>query len=306
MTVETSSSVFIPQVLAPLVEAGFAETPVLLGSGAVTTDLTMPYGSESFMMTVNIPYVTAPNAWTVYSGTDAGTLSTVTVGIGNAAGNSAVPETSTVDRAGIMIDFNTIVRNNPLDPYGQARKQMLAGWGQAMEDKLITVASDSTGWSSYTLDVSAAADPTLSVQVVVSGAQQLGSEGFRDPFVLGMVHSAVMASMLNRTNALGQPWMVEKTTLTMPDGSIIYRLLPFGTLLYCSDKIAPSGGVYTSVFCRKNSLALWVNPNLSARSVQVPSTDSQIDGLNSYFAAHRYKRVSGKSKPGVILIKHKI
>lgn len=305
MTITTSALQFNPQVLAAAVSAGFANTPVLLGSGAVVMDTAMPYGNEYLGLSVNIPYFSLPNAWTVLNDGDA--LTPVTVTAGNAAGDSTTPESETVQRAGIAIDFTTWAKKNPLDPYGEARKQMLLGWAQAMEDELVTKAKRNTAneWDSYTLDITSNADKLLNHDAVVDGAALLGSEGFRDRFVLGMIHSHTMATLYKRKDATGKPWLVEVPNANMPDGSQIYRLAPFGTLLYVSDKIGPSGGTYQSIFCRANSLALWVNPNLSARSVQSPTTDSQIDGLNTYFVAHRYKRLMNRAKPGVVIIKHK-
>src|SRR5512135_982013 len=156
MTIETSSVVFNPQVLARTVSAGFANVPILFGSGAVAMDTAMPYGNEYLGTTITVPYFTLPNSWSVVS--DGSALTPVTTGIGNAAGNSTTPETATVKRAGIVIDFTTWAKANPLDPYGEARRMMLLGWAQAMEDELVTQASDNTAgvWNSYISDISTA------------------------------------------------------------------------------------------------------------------------------------------------------
>lgn len=305
MTTTSSSLLFNPEVLAKAVAGGFANIPIFFGSGAVTMDTAMPYGNEYLGTAVKIPYFSLPNAWTVLA--DASPLTPVTVTIGNAAGNSTTPESETVLRAGIAIDFTTWAKANPLDPYGEARRQMLLGWAQVMESQLITKAIDNSGsvWASYIEDVSTSADPYLSHDAVVSGAQLLGSEGFNDPFVFGAVHSHVLATMWNRKDATGKPWLIENKNEKTPGGAQIYRMAPFGTPILATDLLTPSGGVYTSVFMRAGSMALWVNPNLSARSVQSPTTDSQIDGLNCYFTAHRYKRLQQRAKPGVVLITSK-
>lgn len=303
MTIEQSALNFNPQVLARAVSAGFAEVPILFGSGAVVMDTAMPYGNEYLGLQINVPYFSLPNSWSVLS--DGSPLTPVTTTLGNAAGNSTTPETATVKRAGIVIDFTTWAKSNPLDPYGEARRMMLLGWAQAMEDELVSTASNATGWSSFTNDISAATDNLLNHDAIVDGMSLLGSEGWRDPFVLGMVHAHTIGTMFKRKDATGRPWLVEIPGAQMPDGRPIYRIEPLGIPVFVSNRLAPSSGTYTSVFCRRNALALWVNPNLSSRSVQVPTTDSQQDGLNTYFASHRYVRLSGYQKPGVVLINHK-
>ncbi len=302
-----ASALFNPQVLAQLVSAGFANVPIFFGSGVVAPDFTMPYGPEYLGLSVNIPYTTTPNQWSTLS--DATALTPISFAIGNAAGNSTTPETETVLRSGIALDMTTWVRTNPLDPYGEARKQMLLGWAQAMESQLITKATASSGWSSYSLDISSSADPLLNHDAIVSGVQLMGSEGFNDQPVMLAVHSHVFATMYNRKNAIGVPWLVSNPGEVTPTGAKIYRLEPFGTPIYVSDLMqvntgaGPNGvNTYVSAVCRRNSLALYMNPNLSARSVQAPLTDSQIDALNCYYCAHRYKRLQNRNGPGIVLI----
>lgn len=309
MTLNAASASFNPQVLAEMIRGGFANAPILYGSGAAEVDTTMPYGRDYLGLAINIPYSSLPNSWTVLS--DGSPLTPMAFSIGNAAGNSTTPETETVLRAGISLDMTTWARSNPLDPYGEARRQMLLGYAQAMENQLITKATASAGWGSYTLDISTAADPLLNHDAIVNATQKLGAEGFNDPAILLAVHSHTVASMWTRKNALGMPWLIGYAGEVTPNGAQIFRLMPFGTPVYVSDLMPISAGtgpggtdVYTSALFRRGAMALYVNPNLSARSVQEPNTDSQTDALNCYFVAHRRKRLQNRANPGVALITH--
>lgn len=311
MTLNAASASFNPQVLARMIGAGFPNIPILYGSGAVEVDATMPYGKEFLGLTINIPYSSPPVAWTVLSDGTAGTP--VAFSIGNAAGNSTTPETETVLRAYWGLDMTTWARSNPEDPYGEARRQGLAGFAQVLENHLITKATRNTAneWDPYTNDVSAAADPLLSHDAVVDAMGKLGSEGYNDPIVLGAVHSHTIGSLWKRKNAIGMPWLVNNPGEVTAEGAAIYRLQPLGIPLVVSDLMPISAGtgpggtdVYTSAFFRRNALALYLNPNLSARSVQEPNTDSQLDGLNCYFTAHRRKKLQNRAKPGTALVVH--
>jgi len=309
MSTVSNSSLFSPEVLARLVVGGFANVPIFYGTGVVAPDFTMPYGADYLGTAVKIPYTTLPNQWQVVA--DNSPLTPIAFAIGNAAGNSTTPETATVQRAGIALDMTTWAKSNPLDPYGVARTQMLLGFGQQMEQQLITAAVSSTGWSAYTVDVTAAADPLISHDAIVSATATMGAEAFNDSPIMLAVHSHTIGTMWNRKNALGMPWLVAYAGEMSSTGAKIYRLEPFGIPVYVSDYMPVSTGtgpggadVYTSAVLRRNSLALYVNPNLSARSVQEPLTDAQLDALNCYFAVHRYLRLNGRAKPGVALIKH--
>jgi hypothetical protein len=305
MTTISQSALFNPEVLARAVSGGFANIPVLYGSGAVIVDTAMPYGNDYLGASVKIPYFTLPNEWTVLS--DGSALTPAAIAVGNAAGNSTTPESETVLRAGIAFDFTTWAKSNPLDPYGEARRQMLLGFAQAMEKQLITNALRNTAseWDNFTLDITANTDNLLNHDAIVDGATLLGSEGFNDPFILGIVHSHTIASMWKRKDATGKPWLVARPGEMTAEGAQIYRLEPLGIPLLVSDRMTVSGSTYSSAFFRRGAMSLWINPNLSARSVQSPTTDSQIDGLNCYFTSHRYVRLSNRAKPGVVIIKHK-
>ena len=304
MPTQTAPLAFNPQVLAQAVSGGFPEVPILFGSGAVKMDTAMPYGNDYLGLTVNVPYFTSPNAWQVLA--DGTALTSVVTTIGNGAGNTLVPEVATVKRAGSFMDWTSWAKANPLDPYGEAKQNMLLGFVQAMEDELVTTAASATGWASFTNDVSASAvDNTLSHEAVTDGATLLGSEGWRDGFALGIVNSYTLGQMFKRKDSTGRPWLIAKPGAMMPDGRPIYQIVPLGIPIFVSDRLVPSAGVYTSLFLRKNALALWINPNLSTRAVEVPATDSTQESMNVYFASHRYVRLGGYTKPGVVRILHK-
>lgn len=303
MPLQTAPLAFNPQVLAKAVAGGFAEVPILFGSGAVVLDSTMPYGKDYLGLVINVPYFSGPNAWQVLA--DGAALTAVTTTIGNGAGTTTTPETALVKRAGTYMDWTSWAKSNPLDPYGEGKRMMLLGFMQAMEDELISTAGIATGWSGFSLDITSSSDPTLSHDAVVDGANLLGSEGWRDPFVLGIVNSYTLGQMFKRKDATGRPWLVEMPNAKMPDGRPIYMIVPLGIPVFVSDRVLPSSGTYTSMFFRKNALALWINPSLSTRAVEVPATDSTQESMNCYFASHRYVRLAGYTKPGVVLIKHK-
>ncbi len=311
MALNAASAFFNPQVLARMIGAGFANIPILYGSGAVDVDPTMPYGKEYLGLTINIPYSSPPVAWQVLADGVAGTPAAFS--IGNAAGTNTTPETETVLRAYWGLDMTSWARSNPLDPYGEARRQGLEGFAQILETQLIAKACDNTAgiWAAYINDVSTSSDPLLSHDAVVDAKTLLGSEGYNDDFVLGAVHSHTIGTLWKRKDSTGRPWLVENPGEVTAGGARIYRLAPLGIPILVSDLMPVSIGtgpgganVYTSAFFRRGALALYLNPNLSARSVQEPNTDSQLDGLNCYFTAHRRKKLQNRAKPGTALVTH--
>ncbi len=64
-------------------------------------------------------------------------------------------------------------------------------------------------------------------------------------------------------------------------------------------------GSFKSLLCLPQSLALWADSNGSTIQTDRDITkDADIAALHVYFAAHRYKRMPGMSKGGVVVIKH--
>lgn len=62
---------------------------------------------------------------------------------------------------------------------------------------------------------------------------------------------------------------------------------------------------YTSLIAKKNALAFWFNRNaLIPKSQPDVLSDSEITASHLYHVTHRYRRVPGSNKPGVVLVVH--
>lgn len=62
---------------------------------------------------------------------------------------------------------------------------------------------------------------------------------------------------------------------------------------------------HTSLILKKNSLVLWyAGQGMSIDEDKDISRDTKLQSVHVYWAAHRYVRMPGKKRPGVVMIRH--
>jgi hypothetical protein len=287
---------------------------VLFGSGAVFVDTTMQDGKSNYLAgtTVKIPYWTAPAPWEDLVDGAAATPAVMTAG--SADGTTATPEQAAIQRAAKAIQFTNWAKRNPLDPYGEAVKDLVigsAGYRDKMEAKLIAAAMDTTGWGAFKKDVFNVSTPAyLTHDLVIDGMGTLGSEGFNDPPALLIVHSATLTNMWKQKDSTGRVLLMGGTVAPalVAGGPTGFMMMPLGIPVMVSDRLVPtvvsSTNKYQSLLLRRRALALYIDTNFSYVSEPKALTDSSIDALSVYYAVHRYFRLDGMTKPGVTHLFH--
>jgi hypothetical protein len=319
---QTSTDVFEPEILAELIVTGFPNVPILYGSGVVKLNPSMMYGSAEQGNIVTIPYTDDPVEWQEVLETD--DAPQLKISIGGKTGKGP-PEQARVRRWAILTNFTRWALKNPLNPYGVLRARALKGFGQSMDTALIEAASDITiaPWipgppidpatmiippGTYTIDISNIGDGKMDHSSVVLAKSVLKAEGWNNDFVFGAVSSYTIGTMSMRSLTTGQPgYLVVNTGEQTPSGGRVYRMEPLGIPLLVNDKVdaqAPPGRHISSFMC-PDSLALWLNPELSTGQVYDPQKDAQVEGMNAYAAIHRYFKRMGMANPGVVNIIHK-
>lgn len=320
---QESTDVFEPQILADLIVTGFPNVLILYGSGVVKLNPTMMYGSAEQGNIVLIPYTDDPVEWQeVAEAADAPPLK---INIGNAAGTNQTPEQAKVRRLAVLTNFTRWAKKNPQDPYGVLRRRALEGFGQTMDSKLIEIAADITTapWvpgapldplnpvippGTYTIDVTAIGDGKFDHSSVVLAKSALKAEGWNNNFVFGAVSSYTIGTMSMREKpGLVPGYLVTNPSETTPAGGQVYRMVPSGMPIMVNDKVdaqAPAGKHISSLMTA-DALALWLNPELSTGTVYDPQKDADVEGMNAYFAIHRYYKRMGKAGPGVVNVIHK-
>jgi len=77
--------------------------------------------------------------------------------------------------------------------------------------------------------------------------------------------------------------------------------MPTGT--YVADEIYKANAQHTVVLAQKGAAAFWYNGVPSTKVFYDNLTDSHVAAIHSYWLAHRYSRLPGKTKPGVVLLR---
>lgn len=78
---------------------------------------------------------------------------------------------------------------------------------------------------------------------------------------------------------------------------------PVGT--YNVDNVYVSAAAkYSSLVLKRSSLLLWYSNKPLIEQLREPKADRTLVTLNTYFAAHRFGRVVGTSRPGVVVLRH--
>ncbi len=289
--VTTKDSLFIPEVLADAVEAGFVGLNALLGTGAAIVNTQMPYGRDNVGESVKIPYFDLIGEFEDIS-PDGGEASPAEL--------TSAAETSTVKHAAKGVEFTRWAQYNPTDPYAEGSRQINVAAGRKLDSQLLTVAMDTTGWTAYTNDVFNATTPKLmTYDVIVNGVSKLGDEGHSSRPALMVVHSKVIGDMRLDKDADGNPRLVKT-----PMGIELPVVDTLGIPIMTSDKLVStlSSGVakYQSLIIWPGALVAWVNGTplvLEETNARKPSDATYV---HFWYTTHRYKHLRQRSKPGVV------
>lgn len=285
------SNLFVPEVLADSISGAIAGMNLLAGTGAVVTSNDLPESNRGGD-TVRIPYFGHLGEFEDVAEGAALSIATLT--------SSA--ESAIVQRSGKAFEItNWADRAAAGDPYAEAARQMAEGVQRRADNALITLAKGTP----LLLDRSSA---SLSYEDLVDALALFGDE--EGDVVAWGVHSAILATLRKMEDTAGRLLFVEATSDRPP--TIL------GKPVIVSDKLVDTApvaadpdaeppvsaviGLYDTLVFTRNSLAFWYNGQPSVDTDKDILVDSKVAAVNMYFAAHRYNRLPGRTKPGVARI----
>jgi hypothetical protein len=289
MPVTKSSNLFVPEIFEQHIRAGIAGMKVMRDTGAAVFRTGMSAGSDQVGTTIKIPYFNHIGELDDVAEGDALTPTLLSDSVENA----------TVQHSGKAFEITKWATSQPSDPYAEATRQMVDAVARRADKALIDAAMSTTSWSSYTKDVYSASTPvTMSYDLLVDAKFLFGDE--QDDIAALVVHSLTARDMYKVKDAVGRPLLVEGPAGTLP------RLQPLGIPVFITDRATVSGSAYFSAILKRNSLIFWLNENPSIDEDKDILSDSKVAATHIYWAAHRYLRLNGMAKPGVVLIKHNV
>ena len=260
MTVIKNTDVIIPELLAKAVAGGFAGgKSVLMGTGAVVLSLTNPYGSSMVGGSVTVPYFGSVGEMTDIT-TDGTALTPVAF--------SETSETATLLHSGLAFEITRLAQGGASDPYAELGRQIAESAFRKFDAKAIAAAASTTSWSSYTHDISASSPGTVDYDALVDSLTLLGDEA--GDWAAFVCHSKVYGDLLKLKDSAGNPILVNLQDPKEP------MLSPLGVPIVVSDKLVPAASKYTSLLLKKNSLAVWGNPNMPVMSDKDILSDTDI------------------------------
>jgi hypothetical protein len=281
-----STDLVVPEILAEAIQAEFAGMNLLLGSGAAVISNTLP-GTVKGGKEVTVPYFEALGEMEDVPEGDALTPATLTM----------TDEKAVVQHSGKAVELTywAQLAAEYADPYAEVARQFRVLTERRVDKALMDAAMASLPLE-YTLDVYNSGTPkTLGYDVIVDARTKWGDE--QEGIVLLGVHSKVYGDLLKEKGVDYQP------LLSFASDAQIARAA--GIAVKVSDKNAKSGDTppkYTSMIVKRAALAFWYQGVPRVRVGFDPLADTDVIAIHMYWAAHRYKRVSGGTKPGVIKI----
>jgi hypothetical protein len=282
---------FIPEVVQETV-AGYLEgMEVLSGTGAIVTIPTMSHGKDRVGEAVTVPYEGTLGAWRELAKADDGNPAQV---VWDALADTGA--TATVKHLYKAADMTKWAsRASAGNKEAEIAKQIVAGAALKIQSLAITAAKLATGLESYTVDAST---QLLDLDVAIDAEAKLGEEA--EDFACWLMNPAVRTKFRKLKDANG------RSLLT--DGMIGSKPMNFldGIPIVVSSELTDTAGVYPTLLLKRGAIASYFDPSVSILLDQDIGADVQKFAAHLYGAVHRYTRLAGKAKPGVVLVKTKI
>jgi hypothetical protein len=211
-------------------------------------------------------------------------------------------ETELVNHSGKAIEISNWAQlaAQYADPYAEMARQFMITLGRRGDKALLDAA---IGVQSNPLPASNIADATGSngpvnlVYDLMVDARMLWADEQADITLL-TVHSQVYKNLLKQKDSTGRPLLV------LPENGDIPRYCGVPVAVSDRNNVDTSGTLpkYKSLIVKKNALAFWYSEAPSIQTDTDILTDSELAAIHVYWAAHRYKRTPGATRPGVIEI----
>ena len=278
----TRNNVFVPEVFTEAIRTGFTGLKALYGTGAAIVNDTLPSTHRGGDV-VTVPYFS-----------NMGEAEDVAEGAAlTPKGFSQTPETASVVRSGIAFDMTRWAQLAASeDPYADAVAQQVEAIQRRADKALIDAA--------LTSELTHTVDSNLTYDAVIDARSEWGDE--LDDVALMVVHSKTLASLLKLKDEVGRPLATDAVQ------TALNRFVNIPVMV--SDRLGPVANeeeeqVYRTLLIKKNALAFWYAGQPRVSSMHNPLTDSTIVATNVYWTAHLYKKMPGKTKPGVIVVSHR-
>ena len=287
MPVTVRSNLIVPEILQEAVRGEFVGVTALLNSGAAAVSATLPESARGGDV-LKVPYFGTIGEYEDVAEAVALTPANIVM----------TSETATVQHSGKAIEITqwAQIAAAYADPYAELARQLRVGFERRMDRALI----DAANTTDLVHDVYSATTPrTLNWDVVVDARLRFGDE--QEDLALLVVHSKVLGDLLKLKDGDGRPLLVND--LQAED-----RVARFaGVPVKVSDRLAPESTNpprYTSLLLKRNALALWYNGSPEVQADRDILRDTQVAAVHVYWIAHRYSRMPGSTRTGVVKITH--
>lgn len=183
------------------------------------------------------------------------------------------------------------------DPYPEAARQFRVIAQRRADRGLIEVATGALP-SEFVNDISGTGAGTINYDAMVDTVGSWGDE--QEAIRLLGVHSKVYRDLLKLKDGMQRPLLVVPTT-----DADVPRFM--GVPVYVSDKckkidVNGDGSLYKyeSLVLKEAALAFWFQSAPRVLTDTDALADSELAAIHMYWVAHRYLRVRGGTKPGVV------
>jgi hypothetical protein len=289
MATTKKSDLIIPEILLEAVQGEFAGKVALFNeTGTVAISGTLPNQARGGD-TIKIPYF--------------GTLGEFEDLADNEGGAGAVPaltpvkltmssDTGTVKHSGKAFETTEWAQMaaNYADPYAEAARQLRVGLQRRADKALVDAASAA---SSIAPEVLAA---TITYDSVVNAKMKWADE--QEEIALMIVHSKVYGDMLKLKDLNGLP------LITDPINGGLTKFA--GIPVKVSDRVVVTAGApntYDNLIVKRGALSFWYSTPDDIQTDKDILADTQVAAIHVYWLAHRYTRVMGATKPGVVTLR---
>lgn len=283
MTLTTRDSNLYVDLLVEAVAGAFAGQKALFGTGVVTLNPTMPTRGNNGRPfkggeTIQMPYFDSIGEMADVP--ENGALTPVAL--------SSTAENASVIRSGIageISDWATLVADG--EPHREFARQFTESAMRRIDAGCITAAATTT------LSNTSKSGQSITEDHVILASEEWGDEA--GDMVALICHSRVRKNMRLLKDGMGRR-LYEEANLTSGKPLPMFCGIP----VICSDRLTPSGSVYTSYVCQRGAIGAWFNPNPMPEEDRdiLAGTDVMASWL--YHVEHLYQRMPGKTKPGIV------
>jgi HK97 family phage major capsid protein len=287
-----SNLVLQSDILMDAVAGEFAGVQALMGTGAAVVNSSLPQltpGQKKGINKIQVPYFgNIGEMEDITDENDALSLASLTM-----SGDEA-----SVRHSGKMVELSEWAQLAAMyaDPYGELARQLRVVGGRRFDKALIDEAVTTDLVKSVYVDASVG-KKLLDYDTMVDAKALFGDE--QEDIALLIVHSKIKADLEKLKDANGQPLLVQPA-----NDKEVARFC--GVPVKTSDRMPVIDGTnakkYRSALVKKGALALWYNGEPEVKTDEDISKDSHVAAVHVYYIAHRYTRMPGSTKSGVVLL----